>query len=209
MEHLSASLRDLHNDFVRLSELTSDALAEIEARDAPDSLPAPDDDVDASRFDDRSTGTGNFAPESELARQELFRAGETLLAPDAVRIDNSAETNDDSRSRPTDPLSRSPGATDQVEAGVSAERDLTSVSLVIHGIRPTAALSLRSYLAELPHIADLSVRDYAADALHAELSVLRPLEIADFSEWSGHSALEVISQTTDSLELRFNPELSS
>ena len=89
------------------------------------------------------------------------------------------------------------------EASAPAEETAgRAVSLVVHGARPTTALSLRRYLAGLPHVASVKVREYAGDALHAQLAVDRPLTTEDFRAWGNGSGLEVVSPTDDAVELR-------
>ena len=129
---------------------------------------------------------------ASVADEDRGAAGQRAVATEAA----TAASNDGAG------LSSNGAATESSIADAPAEAGQHSVSLVVHGARPTTALSLRRYLAGLPHVANVKVREYAGDALYAQLAVERPFTAEDFRAWANGSGLEIVSLTDGAVELK-------
>jgi hypothetical protein len=221
-ETLELEVGALLDDLGRWSERATAALAEIDAASPPHTAAPPSDapNGDVSPSGDGSGATAGEEPaadgeaESDASDTSWW---ETDLAATMAALDDadtesagvttvSSESAGEAWSDAADD-----GATDQTgpflgDGEQTGERGLDGgtqgFSLVVHGARPTAALSLRSYLTSLDHVTGVVVRDYAADELHAQLSVTRPLRIDDFQGWHGNTAITVVSEGEDALELQ-------
>jgi hypothetical protein len=175
-ELLAQGVAALLEDLTRLSQRANEALADVANTGAASSR-------------DASTGTANgFAPAEGV---------DASLVPFEVPTDE-ANHGDDAGAEASgegDPAAEANGhGRDGVET--------RPVSLIVHGARPTAALSLRRYLAGLPHVAGVEVREYSDDALNAQLMVERPMTADDFEGWGNGAKLEIVNLADDTVELK-------
>jgi hypothetical protein len=209
-ETLGTEVADLLGDLGRWSERATAALADIDALTQPPAEhvepaagsngveePAGEPELQATvatpiaATEDEATGTDKADTawwESDLAA--------TL---NAVEGNPDGSSGDGAGEEPEETTDDSDAIAEEYAAALGGRHGF---SLVVHGARPTAALSLRSYLSSLNHVSGVVVRDYAADELHAQLSVSRPLRIDDFEGWNGNIGITVVSAGDDAMELQ-------
>ena len=77
-----------------------------------------------------------------------------------------------------------------------------SVAVVVHGVPSArAALSLQRFVASMPHVADVSAREFVGGVLRLDARVRDRLEPSRFLTWGDAHSIETLTERPEVLEL--------
>jgi hypothetical protein len=80
-----------------------------------------------------------------------------------------------------------------------------ATTLLVHGVpRATTALSLKRYLEGLDQVHSVEPREYAEGVLRLQVSSERPVRLDDLQGWPEASALELVADHDDFVEVRLS-----
>ena len=98
-------------------------------------------------------------------------------------------------------------ADDELEEGEgwTDSGEPAATTLLVHGVpRATTALSLKRYLEGLDQVHSVEPREYAEGVLRLQVSSERPVRLDDLQGWPEASALELVADRDDFVEVRLS-----
>lgn len=87
------------------------------------------------------------------------------------------------------------------ESSPIAAGEARSFAVVVHGVSSASrALSLRRFVASLPHVSDVRAREFAGGVLRLDARVRDPLLAEQFRSWESTRIIEPLTERPDVLE---------
>lgn len=156
-----------------------------------------------------ASGPGSTAF-SDIVQASVERVSQTIAGRDS---DDIGEEQPDLSAEVIEPqgisvdLAPTAEEADDEETGPwSDSGEGAATTLLVHGVpRATTALSLKRYLEGLEQVHSVEPREYAEGVLRLQVSSERPVRVDDLQGWPEASALELLADSDDFVEVRLSP----